>query len=269
MGLDLGLKGKTAIVTGASRGIGREIAQALHGEGVSLVLVARTRGTLEQVVHALESKAPRGSKAAVHPIIADLSLRAEVERVVTESIARLGHVDILVNNAGLTGPSSFFEMSDAEIEHTWLLKGLGYVRLVRALGPHMMERRQGRIVNIVGSTARLPATDFIPGSMVNAALANFTRGVSRELAPHNVRINSISPGWTLTEPLMRSLEMRAAALKASLQEVIDAEARALPLRRLVSMSEIAALTLLLVSDALPAMTGEDVVVDAGAGAALR
>jgi NAD(P)-dependent dehydrogenase (short-subunit alcohol dehydrogenase family) len=269
MALDLGLKGKTAIVTGASQGIGREIAAALHAEGVSVVLVARTRRSLEEAARAMMSSAPRGAKATLHPLVADLSLRSEVERVVAESIERLGHVDILVNNAGRTHTGSFFEMSDDEIEDAWLIKGLGYMRLVRALAPHMMERGDGRIVNVAGSTARLPTSDFIAGSMINAALVNFTQGISRELAHHNVRINAISPGWTRTERQARSFEMRAAAQGVSAKEVEAAEARALPLGRLVSTSEIAALALLLVSDALPAMTGEDIVIDAGAGAALR
>src|SRR5215470_12601659 len=96
--MDLGLSGKTAIVTGASRGIGLAIASALHREGVSLVLVARSHEALVRAARALTAR--EGSAApAVHPIVADLGMRAEVERVVAQAIARLGHVDILVNNA--------------------------------------------------------------------------------------------------------------------------------------------------------------------------
>lgn len=268
MALDLGLRGKTAIITGASQGIGREISRALYSEGVSIVLVSQTREKLDATAHELAQIPLDGERPVLHSIVADLALLAEVERVAQEAIGRLGHVDVLINNAARARTGNFFQMSDGELQETWDVKGLGYVRMVRALAPHMMERGDGRIVNIIGSTARMPTSDFIPGSLVNAALLNFTQGISLELARHHVRINSISPGWTLTERQMRSFEMRAAARKVSLEEILRAESRALPLGRLVSMHEIAALTLLLVSDLLPAMTGEDIIIDAGAGAAI-
>src|SRR5258708_11777672 len=160
-----------------------------------------------------------------------------------------------------TGP--FFEMSDEDLVDTWQVKALGYMRLVRALAPHMMGRRDGRIINIVGGAARTPTLDFIAGSMVNAALVNFTRGISRELARYNVRINSISPGWTMTERQERSFALQAAARQISADDLERQQSRSIPLNRLVSAHEIATLTMLLVSDNLPSMTGEDIVIDGG------
>jgi len=135
---------------------------------------------------------------------------------------------------------------------------------VRALAPHMMERQSGSIINIVGSTARMPTADFVVGSMVNAAMVNFTRGISRELAQFNVRINAISPGWTMTERQEKSIALQSAARSLSVEQVEREEARGIPLRRLVRMGEIAAMTLLLASDVFPSMTGEDIVIDGGA-----
>lgn len=263
--MDLGLKGKTALVTGASRGIGREIARALHAEGVSVAIVARTSLPLQEAAQdIMGGQAPGKGVAAIHPIVADLTLLAEVERVAHEARERLGRVDILVNNAGSTHTGDFFKMEDGELEGIWRVKGLGYARLTRAIVPEMIKRRDGRIVNIIGSTARTPASDFIAGSMVNAALVNFTRGISRELAGYNIRVNAISPGWTMTDRQARSFEMRAAARNLTLEEIERAESRAIPLRRLVTPGEIAALAVLLVSDVLPAMTGEDIIIDGGA-----
>lgn len=266
--MDLGLEGKTAIVTGASRGIGLAIARALHRQGVAVVIVARQHETLHEAAQAVsrdrdESAATQG--AAVHPIVADLGVRAEVERVAAQAVARLGHVDILVNNAGQSrpDPDSFFKMPEEAFEDIWRVKAFGYVRMVAALAPHMRARGSGSIINIIGTTARTPAEDFIVGSMVNAALLNFTRGVARILARDHIRINAISPGWTLTEGQLRHFEMLAAARGVSVDEVIQTEARAIPLRRLVTMEEIAEMALLLASDRLPAMTGEDVIVDGG------
>jgi NAD(P)-dependent dehydrogenase (short-subunit alcohol dehydrogenase family) len=262
-GMDLELQGKTAIVTGASQGIGHEIARQLHGEGVALVLVSRHDETLSRAARSITSDKSSRSTAPVHPIAADLTLRAEVERVAEQAIARLGAVNILVNNAGRARTGAFFDLREEDLQEVWQVKAFGYVRMVRALAPHMKDRKSGSIINIVGSTGRTPTQDFIVGSMVNAALVNFTRGMARELAPFNVRINSISPGWTLTERLERSLELQAGAQGVTLEEMIRREARGIPLNRLVVMQEVARLTLLLASDQLPSMTGEDIIVDGG------
>lgn len=259
--MDYGLRGKTAIVTGASQGIGREIASSLHNEGVVVTLVGQTRSRLEQTVRELRGT---GEGADMYAIVADLSLLGEVERVTAEALQRMGHIDILVNSASRAKSGAFFSMSDADFQDAWQVKGLGYVRLVRAVAPHMIERGDGRIVNIVGTAARTPSADFIAGSMVNAALVNFTRGIARELAHYNVRINSISPGWTLTERLNRSIEMKANAQNIPVAQALQREARAIPTGRHVSMAEVANLTLLTVSDLCPSLTGEDIVIDGGA-----
>lgn len=256
--MDFGLSGKTAIVTGAGQGIGRAITRALHAEGVATLIVGQTRAKLEQTARDCGQDG-----APVHVLVADLSLLAEIERVAAEGLRQLKHVDILVNCAARTKSGGFFALSDADVQEAWQVKGMGYIRLVRAIAPHMMERGDGRIVNIVGSAARTPTEDFIPGAMVNAALVNFTRGISRELARHNVRINSISPGWTLTERQERSFEMEAMAQRISVEQVRERAAMAIPLGKHVGMDEIATMTLLLVSDRAPGLTGEDIIIDGG------
>jgi NAD(P)-dependent dehydrogenase (short-subunit alcohol dehydrogenase family) len=262
--MDLGLRGKTAIVTGGSQGIGREIATALHREGVALMLVAHREEGVQQAAKEIAALKVEGEHAPAYAAAADLSMRTEVERVVEQAMRRLGHVDILINNAARARSGDFFRMTPEELEESWQVKGLGYVRMVRALAPHMMQRQDGRIVNIIGSAARTPTSDFIVGSMVNAALVNFTRGISRELARYNVRINAISPGWTMTEKQARSFAMQASARKTTVEDVERQQARGIPLSRLVGTGEIATLALMLVSDLLPSMTGEDIVIDGGA-----
>jgi NAD(P)-dependent dehydrogenase (short-subunit alcohol dehydrogenase family) len=262
--MELGLTGKTAIVTGASQGIGLEIARALHAEGVAVVMVAQSDGKLRDAARDVASTAVAGESAPAIPVVADLTLRAEIERVIAESLQRFGSVDILVNNAARAHSGNFFKMPVDDLEKVWQVKGLGYVRFVRMIAPHMMERRSGSIINIIGSTARVPTTDFIVGSMVNAALVNFTRGIARELAQANVRINAISPGWTMTERQQKSIALQAAARKLSFEQVEHEEARGIPLRRLVRMGEIAAITLLLASDLFTSLTGEDIAIDGGA-----
>lgn len=262
--MDFGLSGKTALVTGASRGIGLAITRALLGEGVSVVMVARSAERLNQVANELRGTFDATAPVAVHPVAGDLGVGEEIARIAETALARLQHIDILVNNAASSRTGPFFQLTDRDLVDAWQVKALGYMRLIRAVAPAMMARRSGSIVNIVGDAARTPALDFVHGSMVNAALVNFTRGISRELARANVRINAISPGWTNTERQQESFAREAQQRKVS-AAVIEAErARAIPLNRLVSLDEIATLTLLLVSDRLPAMTGEDLVVDGGA-----
>lgn len=269
--MDFGLAGNTAVVTGASQGIGREIARALHRQGVRLALVGRDTGRLEQAMayigapDADAAPSSAGSEAApIYLIEADLGLQAEVEHAVQQALARLGRVDFLVNNAGQMRTAGFFDMTDAEMEEAVQVKLLGYVRLVRALVSPMIERRSGAIVNIVGSTSRTPTPDFIVGSMINAALVNFTRGLARELARSSVRVNAISPGWTLTERQRRSFELAAAAHRTSVQDVMLREARGIPSHHLVEMHEIATLTLLLLSGLVPSVVGEEFIIDGGA-----
>jgi 3-oxoacyl-[acyl-carrier protein] reductase/bacilysin biosynthesis oxidoreductase BacG len=277
--MDFRLEGKTAVVTGASQGIGREVARALYSEGIALAIVGRHAATLEEaLVHIAagpdaagpdaagpDAAATRGptQAAPIYLVEADLGLQAEVERAAREAERRLGHIDFLVNNAAQVPSVEFFEMSDRAIEEAVAVKLLGYVRMVHELAPHMKQRGGGAIVNIVGSTARTPTPDFIIGSMINAALINFTRGIARELARHRVRVNSISPGWTMTDRQREVFERQAAARGVSTAVFIQGEARKIPAQHLVEMDEIATLTLLLLSDLIPSMIGEELILDGG------
>jgi NAD(P)-dependent dehydrogenase (short-subunit alcohol dehydrogenase family) len=259
--VELSLQGKTALITGASQGIGREVARTLCQEGARVVLVGQNTNRLEAAERYV-----RGASAqrTVHALSADLSLLGEIERVVAFSLERLGGVDFFIHSAARNTPGSLFALNDEQLDQAWQTKTRSCLRLVRVLRQPMKARGGGHIIVMTGATARTPAADFPVGSMANAALVNFTRGVSRELAHDNIRINAISPGWTLTEGLLRRFEREASQLGMSVDDLIAREARAIPLRRLVTMQEIAALTLTLLSGALPSLTGEEIILDGGA-----
>ncbi|OUL26943.1 short-chain dehydrogenase, partial [Nostoc sp. T09] len=152
MSLDLQLSGKTAIVTGGSAGIGLAIAKALYSEGVNVAIAARNPERLENAVSAIQSLPTPGAK--VISISADLTEAESVERVVSTTLAQFGKIDILINNAGSARAGSFLELSDDAFVDAWNLKLLGYIRLVRAVVPHLKSRRDGRIVNIIGGAGR-------------------------------------------------------------------------------------------------------------------
>ena len=255
--MDLHLQGKIALVTGGSSGIGLACARELADEGCDVGLVARNRIRLATAAAELGMT---GSKIAT--IVADLARGDEIKRAVFEATAALGQIDILVNSAGAARGGIFAEVDDAAFTEAWELKVLGYIRMTRAVIPGMIERRDGNIINIVGLAGRMPFVGFLTGSTANAALLNFTRGISKELAPHNVRINAVSPGTTATNRWQRLLEQHKDPSK-SVDEARAEVTRSIPLGREVLPSEIAAAVAFLVSDRSASTTGTELLVDGG------
>lgn len=258
--MDLGLNGKAALVTGGSAGIGLACARVLLAEGADVAIVARDPGRLGVAAAALERAAPDRRVVAVP---ADLSTAQGVIDAALAAQDALGRVDILVNNAGSAMGGRFAELGDEAYLEAWNLKLLGYIRMTRAIAPGMIERRDGRIVNVVGGAARTPSPGFLPGSTANAAIVNFTRGLSKELARHGVRIVAVSPGNTATERQEKLLEQRKKPGQ-SLDEARSAAAAAIPIGRMVLPEEIAAAVAFLVSDRAAAITGTELQVDGGA-----
>ncbi len=261
--MELGLAGKTAIVTGGSSGIGLACARALHQEGVSVAIVARTEERLADAARGIEALSSQGQRAEVIALAADMSRADDVLRAVETAHQRLGRIDILVNNAGSARAGSFLSQTDDDFLDAWHLKLLGYIRMVRAVVPYMIAQRDGRIVNIVGGAGRTPGPAFLAGGTSNAALLNFTRGISRELAQHHIRINAISPGLTATPRADRLAAQHAAASGISVEEARARAGAAIPLGHMVDPDEIASMTLLLVSDRVASMTGAEVIIDGG------
>lgn len=261
MAIELGLGGKNAIVTGGSAGIGLAIAQALYREGVNVAIVARDADKLEKAAQSIRALPHHNNQ--VITISADLTEVDSVEKVVSTTIQEFGQIDILINNAGSARAGSFLDLNDQTFLDAWNLKLLGYIRLVRAVTPGLIERRDGRIVNIIGGAGRTPRPNFLPGGTTNAALLNFTRGIAKELATHNVRINAISPGATATERL-EQLAAQTAQSQGTTVDAIKAETlQAIPLGRVAQPGEIADLTLFLVSDRAASITGTEIIVDGG------
>ncbi|MBD3885984.1 SDR family oxidoreductase [Phormidium tenue FACHB-886] len=261
MSLELGLTGKTAIVTGGSAGIGFAIAHALYREGVSVAIAARDRDRLEAAAQAIRELPNQGNQ--VIAIAADMTQPESIEAIVSKTIETFGRIDILINNAGSARAGSFLDLGDEAFVDAWNLKLLGYIRLVKAVVSDQIQRQDGRIVNIIGAAGRTPRPNFLPGGTTNAALLNFTRGIASELAQHNIRINAISPGLTATERADRIAEQTAQSRKVGVEQVKAESLKAIPLGRLAQPEEIANLTLFLVSDLAASITGAEILVDGG------
>jgi NAD(P)-dependent dehydrogenase (short-subunit alcohol dehydrogenase family) len=200
--MDLNLAGKTALVTGASRGIGAAIAQELAREGVQVCLAARDRTKLDEVATTLAAIS-RSNRTVVYA--GDLREPDAVKGAVDAAVAAFGRLDILVNNAGATKRADFFALTEEDWQDGFALKFHGYVRATRAAWPHLRETR-GSIINIVGIGSRAGSAEFTIGGSVNVAILNFTKAMADIGVKDGVRVNAINPGLIETDRFSRNIE---------------------------------------------------------------
>ena len=251
--MELHLKGKTALITGASKGIGRAVADALAAEGCGLVLVARDEERLLKT--AEEIKGQHGTK--VTTFAADITRRGDTERLA----AAAGPIDILVNNAGAIPRGSIAEVDEEAWRASWDLKVFGYIRLCRLLLPQMCERKRGVILNVIGVAGQRPDANYVVTASANAALMMLTESLGGDSVRHGVRVLGINPGLVATEKFLGNIQRRAEAKFGSAdrwREMID-----LPIGRLAQPEEIADVVAFLVSDRAGYISGTVVTVDGG------
>lgn len=257
--MDLNLKDKVALITGASRGLGAATAAALAEEGANLVLTARDETALEHQVTQLTSA--HGIKAIA--ISADLTKSESCDDVVNQAIGAFGQIDILINSAGASQGGLFWEIPDQVWHDSMELKVMGTIRMTRAVIPGMQEKKYGRIVNIVGNTGMQPSPRLLPGASANAALLAITRGLGEELAPHNIVVNALNPGPTRTERWTTLMDNLATSSGRTVPEVEADYKDQIPMDRLGEPEEIGRLAAFLASDRAANMTGASLTADGG------
>jgi 3-oxoacyl-[acyl-carrier protein] reductase len=261
--------GKVVVVTGGSRGIGRAIAAGFARQGAQTVLAASSPTNLAAAAQGIMASQERDGlddrSGAPRPVTvaADLRQLDGCERLAAAVRERFGRCDVLVNSAGATRAGNFLDLPDA----TWLdgfaLKFFGCVRTTRLLWP-LLKEAQGHVVNIVGGAARTPGAEFLIGSSVNAAMANFSKGLSQLGKRDGVNVNVIHPGATDTERTQQLLEQRAAASGKSIEELRREIYAKDGLKRLGHPDDITALTLFLCSASARYIQGTAIAVDGGA-----
>jgi len=252
--LELGLKGKVAIITGGSDGLGRASAEKLAAEGVKVAIAARRKEHLEKA--ADEIRKATGGQVLAH--VADVSRAADCEAYVKAVIDKWGDVDILFNNAGTSAGNAFEEVGDAAWQADWDLKVMGAVRMTRLVLPFMKKRRDGRIVNITTVGGKAPRAKGVPTSVTRAAGLNLTKSLANEYAADNIRVNTICIGLVRTAQMAR----RAAGdLEAHFAEM----GKRVPLGRVAHAAEFADLLAFLVSDRASYITGASINFDGGTG----
>jgi 3-oxoacyl-[acyl-carrier protein] reductase len=254
--MDLGIKDRAALVTGASEGIGMAIARKLAEEGVRVAICARTESKLRET--AAEIAGATGME--VVPIPADLRSLSGCQGFVDQAADRLGGVDILVNNAGASAFGAFVDLPDDAFVDAINGKLLGYIRCARAVIPHMRRRGGGVIVNITGATQQAVPL-HTPGSACNAAIRMFSKELSMELGALNIRVNSLAPGRIQTARADRLLEATASARGISAEDVLGQLVATIPSGRLGTADDIADAVCFLVSDRATYVNGGALVVD--------
>jgi NAD(P)-dependent dehydrogenase (short-subunit alcohol dehydrogenase family) len=254
--MDLGLTGKTALVTGASEGIGKAIARTLAEEGVRVAICARTEGALKDTAAEIAS----ATGVEIVPIPADLRTLPGCQRVVDAAAERLGGLDILVNNAGASAFGAFVDLPDEAFVDAINGKLLGYIRCARAVIPHLRRRGGGVIVNITGTTQQAVPL-HTPGSACNAAIRMFSKELSLELGSLNIRVNSVAPGRIQTARADRLLEATAAAQGTSADVLLGQLVKTIPSGRVGTGDDIAGVVCFLVSERASYVNGAALVVD--------
>ena len=257
--MDLELKDKVAIVTGGSQGIGKAAALRLAAEGASVVIAARGRELLDKV--ALEIRAAGGSVAAVQ---ADVSRAEDCARLVAEAVKAFGRLDILVNNAGTSATGEFESVTDDIWQADFELKLFAAIRLARLAIPHMKRQGGGRIVNITNIGAKQPRAKSMPTTVTRAAGLAFTKALSKELAPHQILVNTVCIG------LVRAGQHERKAAKAGIavEQFYANMAKDIPLGRVGRAEEVANAIAFLASEAASYITGTSINLDGGTSAVL-
>jgi 3-oxoacyl-[acyl-carrier protein] reductase len=255
--MDLAIAGKTALITGASLGIGKATAEELVKAGCNVALVARNRERLEAVAASLRK--PGGPHVAA--ISADLYQSEDVSRAIADARKALGQIDILINNAGATPAGGLTDLDDSVWQKSFDLKLMGYVRCARELMPEMCARKWGRIVNVVGLGAYQSNPRYLTGGAINAACLAITKSLAKEAAPHLVSVNAVNPGPVDTPRWRDLLVQRAEKSGRTIEEEEKISVGGVPMGRPALPQEVASLIAFLCSQQAGYISGALVNID--------
>jgi len=253
--MEISLAGRTALITGGSKGIGLAIASRFAGSGANVAIVARGREALDEAVKTI------GAKAAgkVAGFSGDVGSAADVERLHQEVMKELGRIDIVVNNAGTSATSPFEKLTDEFLQHDLDQKLFAALRFTRLAWPQMKERKWGRIINVLNIGAKAPRANSMPTSVSRAAGMALTKALSHEGAPFNVLVNAMLVGFIEADQHVQA----AKRANVPLADYIKAREKDIPLGRIGRAEEFANLAAFLVSDAGSYITGTATNVDGG------
>ena len=270
--MDLGLRGKAALITGGSRGIGKAIAQTLLKEGCRVAICARDATRLRAAVAELSQKnddtnGKINGVGAIHDCVigipTDVADETAVRNFVATAAAAFGRIDILVNNAGThlrgTVDSTTLDILERQLRD----KVFGFFAMIQAVLPIMRRQKDGRIVNVIGQAARHPHPDRFPSGVTNAACMALTKAVSDAVARDNIRVNAVCPQYIESELLAALIDKEIRERKVDRATAAAGFSRSNPLGRIGTPEEVADLVSFMVSDSANFVTGSAVSIDGG------
>jgi 3-oxoacyl-[acyl-carrier protein] reductase len=257
--MDLGLKGRVALVSASSRGLGRAVAEELAGEGVSLVLCARG----EAALRATSAEIVERYGVPVLALAADVGKKGEPERLVREGLACYGKIDILLTNSGGPPPGPFESLDPEAWDQATALVLSSVVEFCRAVLPGMKQRRWGRILNVTSIAAKQPVDNLMLSNSLRAAVIGFARTLANETAPFSVTVNNLIPGFTRTERMVELSDVTAKKEGISPEQALARYTASVPMGRMGEPREFAALAAFLASERASYITGQSMAVDGG------
>ena len=262
--MEFGIKGKTAIVCGASQGLGRACAEGLAAEGVNLVICSRDFDRIFNTARTISE----ACGAEIVPMACDITQADAATKLIREAESKFGGVHILVNNAGGPPAGTFENTDDESWEEAFRLTLMSAVRLSRAVLPIMKNQHWGRIINLTSISVKQPIQGLLLSNSLRAAVVGMAKTLSQEAGPYNVLINNIATGSFDTDRLRSLFEKRARAESTTPDRILSAHESEIPLGRLGEPEELANLVVFLASEKASYITGATISVDGGAFAGL-
>jgi 3-oxoacyl-[acyl-carrier protein] reductase len=257
--MDLGLQDKVALVTASSRGLGRAVATRLAAEGAHLALCARGEAALRRTAEEIRTQTGR----EVLAVPADVSDAGEIKTLVQATLKEFARIDALVINAGGPPPGQFLDLSPEDWEEATSLTLMSAVRLCYAVAPVMRAQGSGSILAMTSVSVKQPLPNLVLSNSLRLGVVGLMKSLADELAPDGIRVNVIAPGWTRTARVDQLLDDRAQRNATTPQEEAEAITRAIPLGRMGTPEEFAAVAAFLVSPAASYVTGVSLLVDGG------
>jgi len=262
--MELGLKGKRAIVMAASRGLGYASALGLAREGCKLIVCSRDQARIEAAAAAIQKEAGADVKA----LVADVSSASEAKRLVDAAVSAYGGLEIVVHNAGGPPAGETLQMTEEQWQKAFEQNLLSFTRIVGAAAPEMKKAGYGRVLTIASSSIKQPIPNLALSNALRAGVWGIAKTLSRELAPQGILVNVIAPGRIDTERIAELDQANAQKSGKSVEDVRKASIGGIPLGRLGRPEELANLVVFLASQAGSYITGQAITVDGAAGTAL-
>ncbi|MFI5184846.1 MAG: SDR family oxidoreductase [Vicinamibacteria bacterium] len=258
--MDLGLKGRVAVVAAASRGHGRASARALAAEGASVGLCGRDAARIQEAAATIA----RETGVPTLPVVADVAKAEDCVRFVEETAAAFGRIDILVTNTGGPRPGGFDGVGALDWETAFRVTLANVVHLVGAAVPHMKKNGWGRIVNVTSLSTKQPIEGLVLSNAFRPAIAGLAKTLAGELGPHGILVNTLCPGYTRTDRLEELAHVRAKSAGTTPEAIVAKLVEAVPLGRVAEPEEFAAVVAFLCSERASFVTGATIPVDGGA-----